>query len=47
MLQDLERGRPTELEAINGELSRLGKRHGIPTPENDRAANEVRARMSA
>ena len=47
MLQDLERGRTTELEAINGELSRLGRLHGIPTPENDRAADEVRARANA
>jgi 2-dehydropantoate 2-reductase len=47
MLQDLERGRPTELEAINGELSRLGRLHRIPTPENDRAADEVRARANA
>ncbi len=47
MLQDLERKRPTELEAINGALSELGRRHGIATPENDRAANEVRARANA
>ncbi len=47
MLQDLERGRPTELEAINGAISRLGRLRGIPTPENDRVADEVRARASA
>ena len=47
MLQDLERGRPTELEAINGAIGELGRRHGIPTVENDRAANEVRARANA
>lgn len=34
MLVDLEAGRRLELEAINGELVRLGKEHGVPTPLN-------------
>ena len=34
MLQDLEAGRRTEIEAINGEVIRRGTRHGIATPVN-------------
>ncbi|MFT4297410.1 MAG: ketopantoate reductase family protein [Micropruina sp.] len=34
MLQSLERGRPTEIDVINGAVVRLGKRHGVPTPVN-------------
>jgi len=32
MLVDLQAGRRLELEAINGELVRLGREHGVPTP---------------
>ncbi len=35
MLQDLERGRKTEIDAINGSIVREGKRLGIPTPMNE------------
>lgn len=35
MLQDLKKGRPTELEAITGEIIRSGQRTGIATPYND------------
>src|SRR5262249_27971551 len=34
MLQDLERGRCTEVDAINGEVWRRGASHGIVTPAN-------------
>lgn len=34
MLQDLERGRRTEIEAINGSIWRYGREAGIPTPVN-------------
>ena len=34
MLQDLERGRPLELDAMHGTVVRLGKTLGIPTPAN-------------
>jgi 2-dehydropantoate 2-reductase len=44
MLQDLERGRPTEIEAINGEVARRGRALGIPTPTNDLLTRLVRAR---
>jgi ketopantoate reductase len=35
MLQDLEQGRKTEIDAINGSIVREGKRFGIPTPVNE------------
>jgi 2-dehydropantoate 2-reductase len=35
MLQDLERGRKTEIDAINGSIVREGQRLGIPTPVNE------------
>jgi 2-dehydropantoate 2-reductase len=35
MLQDLERGRRTEVDAITGEVWRRGQRHGIVTPVNE------------
>lgn len=34
MLQDLQRGAPTEVEAINGEVVRFGRETGIQTPLN-------------
>lgn len=34
MLQDVERGRPTEIDAICGEIVARGVRHGIDTPVN-------------
>ena len=34
MLVDLLAGRRLEVEAINGELVRMGEEHGIPTPLN-------------
>lgn len=35
MLQDLERGRPTEIDAINGAVWRRGARRGMATPVNE------------
>jgi 2-dehydropantoate 2-reductase len=32
--QDLDRGRPTEIDALNGCIARLGAKLGIPTPVN-------------
>jgi 2-dehydropantoate 2-reductase len=32
MLQDLEAGKKTEVESINGVVSEWGDRHGVPTP---------------
>jgi 2-dehydropantoate 2-reductase len=35
MLQDLEKGWRTEIDAINGSIVREGKRLGVPTPVNE------------
>jgi 2-dehydropantoate 2-reductase len=35
MLQDVEKGRPLEADALNGAVVRLGRVHGVPTPVND------------
>jgi 2-dehydropantoate 2-reductase len=45
MLQDLERGRPTEIDAINGYLVQQGERHGVATPVNATLARVMRARV--
>ncbi len=35
MRQDLHRGRPTEIDALNGAVVAIGRRIGIPTPLNE------------
>ncbi len=35
MLQDLEKGRKTEIDEINGQISKYGKLIGVETPVND------------
>ncbi len=35
MLQDYEAGRPIEIDEYAGEVVKLGKKHGIPTPANE------------
>jgi 2-dehydropantoate 2-reductase len=42
MLQDVERGRRTEIEQINGVIVDAGRRLGIPTPENQAVLEAVR-----
>lgn len=44
MLQDMERGRPTEIDAINGAVVRAGRRVGVPTPYNEALVLLVKAR---
>jgi 2-dehydropantoate 2-reductase len=34
MFQDIQRGAPTEIEAICGAVTRTGQRHNIATPIN-------------
>lgn len=34
MFQDVQRGAPTEIDAICGAVARAGQKHGIPTPIN-------------
>lgn len=45
MLQDLEAGRRTEIDAINGEVVRRGARHAIPTPVNTTLTRLVQLRQ--
>jgi 2-dehydropantoate 2-reductase len=43
MLQDFEQGKPTEIDFINGHITDLGRRQGLPTPVNSAIAGTVRA----
>ena len=43
MLQDFERGRPMEIDFINGFVADLGRRHHVPTPANDAIVSVVHA----
>lgn len=45
MLQDIRRGRPTEIDAINGEVIRRGSAMGVETPCNNAVYNLVRAKV--
>jgi 2-dehydropantoate 2-reductase len=42
MLQDVEAGRKTEVEMLAGRMIELGKRHGIPTPVNQKLFDKIR-----
>jgi 2-dehydropantoate 2-reductase len=44
MMQDMERGRPTEIDAINGAVVRAGERAGVATPYNRSLLALVQAR---
>ena len=41
MLQDLEKGKLTEVDAINGSVSDYGRKIGCPTPMNDKVVDIV------
>lgn len=43
MLQDVRRHRPTEIDAINGYISRQGEKHGIATPAHDAILQQIHA----
>ncbi len=43
MLQDIERGKKTEVDYLNGAVARLGRKHGIPTPYNDAIAAIIKS----
>ena len=45
MLQDLQRGAPTEIDAICGAIVRAGEKTGIPTPINQTLWQLVKARV--
>ena len=44
MLQDLDRGRPTEIDSISGEILRVASAHGFDLPATRRMIDEVRRR---
>ncbi len=41
MLQDIEKGKPTEVDAINGAVSAFGRKVHCPTPANDRVVDII------
>jgi 2-dehydropantoate 2-reductase len=43
MLQDVERGRPTEIDAISGEIVRAAATHGIDLPATRRVVERLQA----
>ncbi|MBM7866159.1 2-dehydropantoate 2-reductase [Heliobacterium gestii] len=46
MLQDLRRGRPTEVDSLNGAIVRLGKRYGVSTPTNEMLTHLLKTKES-
>ena len=42
MLQDLKKQKPCEVDAINGVICKWGKKHGIPTPMNDKIVEIIK-----
>ena len=47
MLQDVERGRPTEIDSINGVIATEGRRLGVPVPLNEAVWKLVRGCLHA
>lgn len=43
MWEDLQRGRKTEVDLLNGEVVRLGEAHGVPTPVNTQVVALIHA----
>ncbi len=42
MLQDIKKGKPCEVDAINGIVCEFGKQHGVKTPVNDRIVEVIK-----
>jgi 2-dehydropantoate 2-reductase len=42
MLQDLQKGKPCEVDAINGVVCEWGRKYGVPTPVNDRIVEVIK-----
>jgi 2-dehydropantoate 2-reductase len=47
MLQDLEKGKPTEIDFIDGFVARKGREKGIPTPFCDKVVEMVKRQESS
>ncbi|HEX7502678.1 MAG TPA: 2-dehydropantoate 2-reductase [Acidobacteriota bacterium] len=43
MLQDFRRGRPSEIDFLNGAIARLAEKHGLPAPVNAFVAALIKA----
>ena len=43
MLQDIEKGKPCEIDSINGIVSEFGKKYNVPTPFNDKVVEIVKS----
>ena len=41
MLQDIEKGKKTEVDSINGVVCEFGRRYGVPTPVNDKVVEII------
>ena len=41
MLQDLKRGKRTDIDALNGAISRYAQEWGIPAPENEKLTRQI------
>jgi 2-dehydropantoate 2-reductase len=41
MARDVERGKPLEIESLNGAVVRYGREAGVPTPANQRVVEEL------
>lgn len=46
MLQDIKKGKPCEIEAINGVVCEYGKSYGVKTPINDRIVKVIKKEQS-
>lgn len=46
MLQDLKKGKPCEVDAINGIVCEFGRKYGIPTPINDQIVDIIKKEQS-
>lgn len=46
MLQDLKKGKPCEVDAINGVVCQWGQKCGVPTPINDRIVEVIKKEES-
>ncbi len=42
MLQDLKKGKPCEVDAINGVMCAYGRKYGVPTPVNDKIVEIIK-----
>ena len=47
MLQDMKKGKPCEIDAINGVVCEWGRKTGIPTPVNDRVVEIVKKEQNS